>query len=39
MIKIGKRNQTPNKNLVELKQFWGSFNTKLYYKYLLAIQS
>lgn len=27
-----------NKNLVELKQFWGSFNTKQYYKYLLATQ-
>ena len=33
-----KKKKTPNKNLVELKQFWGNFDTKQYYRYLLAIQ-
>jgi hypothetical protein len=38
MKKRNKKKQSPNKNLVELKQFWGNFNTKLYYNYLLSIQ-
>tara|TARA_R110002167_G_scaffold49784_1_gene145689 strand:- start:424 stop:525 length:102 start_codon:yes stop_codon:yes gene_type:complete len=27
-----------NKNLKALKSYWGKFNTKQYYKYLIAIQ-
>lgn len=33
-----KNRKYPIKNLVELKQFWGNFDTAHYYKYLLAIQ-
>ena len=38
MKKIRRKKNTPSKNLVELKQYWGNFNTKQYYRYLQAIQ-
>lgn len=33
-----KKKKLINTNIVELKQFWGSFNQNQYYKYLQAIQ-
>ena len=33
-----KKRKQANKNLAELKQYWGNFNTKQYYRYLFAIQ-
>jgi len=38
MKKLRIIRKMPNKNLAELKQFWGHFNTSHYYRYLLAIQ-
>lgn len=38
MKKLKNKRKLANKNLAELKQFWGKFDTALYYKYLMAIQ-
>jgi len=38
MKNLMRKRKSPNKNLAELKQFWGHFNTAHYYRYLLAIQ-